>query len=237
MASIVQSGYPGYSAVNNYSSQHNAVKSSGRVTNTEQHDAAIALEKSGRLNLSQFGFINLPREVLFLQDERDVKVKATRLGDQVQSSSKSDLDEERSLKNLEGGEDENSQRVDPIKPRKERTSADGREVKKDAAGLVQDNDEQQANTKKLDVRDVSKKDINQKDVAAFAEQIKRAAPSENRETNAPRRSEDRRRAQTEHSKTDSAPRYSVVGSPSHVYRSVQATAEGDSSGQNLSVLA
>lgn len=103
MAAITQAAFPAYSATNNYSGAHTAVKSSGRVMNTEQHDAALAQERAGRFGLTQFGLVKLPREVLFLQNEMETRVKATRQGDQIQKSKETDSDNDRTLKSVEDG--------------------------------------------------------------------------------------------------------------------------------------
>lgn len=242
MAAIIQTGFPGYSAVNNTSGGPSAVKSAGRVTNVEQHDAALAAERSGKLNLTQFGLIKLPREVLILQDEKDAKIKGTRLGDQVQSSSKADLDEERTL--TRAADSDNPLKIDPLKPRKEKVDADERKAKEQNSQNGSENakvNKEADTTKKMDVPETAKKEINQQDVAAFAELVKsHAAPEKGRSEKT--RSDDLRRAATEAKSEDreeavAAPQPSVVGSPTVVYATVQNAADNTGGGENLSVLA
>lgn len=99
--SFISSVYPSYNNVTNYSGEHAAIKSAGTVHNGEQAQSLSALERAGHLSLTQFGLLRLPREVLFLQEERNAKVKTTKEGDEVASSNKSDLDEGRDLNKVD----------------------------------------------------------------------------------------------------------------------------------------
>ncbi|MBI3419048.1 MAG: hypothetical protein HY053_02810 [Proteobacteria bacterium] len=105
MTALINTVYPSYSNTANYSGTNAAVNSAGAVTNAEHYDTIIGLEREGQLGLSQFGLVKLPREVLFLQDERGAKVKATKQGDQVSSSTRSDLDEDRLIDKVKNGSD------------------------------------------------------------------------------------------------------------------------------------
>lgn len=245
MAALIQTGYPGYSAVNNTSAAPHAVKSAGRVNNAEQHEAVIATERAGKLNLTQFGLIKIPREVLFLQDESSAKVKNTLKGDQVQSSSKSDLDEERSLERAGEKDEDALLHLDPLKPRREKTDTPLRQdsgTKKAEDPFLTEKNAHETDTKKLDVREVTTKDASQQtatDFAAFAEA--EGAQEAARQHKADHDDEwrdspitDRVPARTE---THEPARASVVGTPNVVYQTVQDAAGANTSGQNLSVLA
>lgn len=97
MTTIFQTAYPLYNNIGNFSGGNGAVKSAAHVNSSATHDAGAARQNVGRLGLAQFGFIQLPREVLFLHDEKGAKVKATREADHVQAVSKTELDADRGL--------------------------------------------------------------------------------------------------------------------------------------------
>jgi hypothetical protein len=93
----VNTVFPTYNNTSNYTGVNSAIRSAGLVSNPEQAEAVASAERDGRLGLSQFAFIKIPREVLFLQDERGAKLKSSA----VASSTKSDLDEQRLLSKVE----------------------------------------------------------------------------------------------------------------------------------------
>src|SRR5215475_3245630 len=97
MALPINAVYPSYVDTSNFSGVNAAVRSAGLVSNVEQAEAVASAQRDGRLGLSQFAFLKVPREVLFLQDEKGAKLKSS----SVSSSSRSDMDEGRLLSKVE----------------------------------------------------------------------------------------------------------------------------------------
>jgi hypothetical protein len=91
--------YPSYSDPTNYSGVTSAVRSGGLITNPEHNEAVMALERTGRLGMTVFGLVQLPREVLMLQDERSAKTKAPT----VSSTTRTTSDEDRLLSKVDDG--------------------------------------------------------------------------------------------------------------------------------------
>jgi hypothetical protein len=114
MALPINAVFPAYANSSNYSGVNGAVHSAGLVNNVEQAEAVASAQRDGRLGLSQFAFIKIPREVLFLQDEKTAKLKSS----SVASSTKSDFDDERLLNKVEN-------------PHSTVTAIDGREGRTD----------------------------------------------------------------------------------------------------------
>jgi hypothetical protein len=99
MAALTNTVYPSYADPTNYSGANSVVRSGGLVTNPDQHEAVMALERTGRLGMTIFGLVQLPREVLMLQDERGAKTKAPNVSSATQTTS----DEDRLLSKVDDG--------------------------------------------------------------------------------------------------------------------------------------
>ncbi len=102
MAALIHSYFPVYNDVANYTGTGTAIRSAGIVGNAEQAATIAALQHGGGLPLSQFSLTKLPRNVLFLETEKSAKVKTSREGGEVTSTSQSDLDEDRALNKVQG---------------------------------------------------------------------------------------------------------------------------------------
>jgi hypothetical protein len=91
--------YPSYSDPTNYSGVNSATRSGGLITNPEHNETVMALERTGRLGMTLFGLVTLPRDVLMLQDERNAKIKAPN----VSSTTRTTPDEDRLLSKVDDG--------------------------------------------------------------------------------------------------------------------------------------
>ncbi len=230
MAAIINTVFPSFAAVGNYSGVNSGVRSAGIVQNIEQRDTIINLERQGKLGLTQFGLIKLPREVLILQDERDAKVRATRNGDQVTSSSKSDFDEGRTLDRVEDAENI-EHRVEAIKARQERSERNNNGVQAKAENAQQ----AQAKAAEIDNRDPRTRAPAPPAETRRTEEFAGLAAQRGTEARSEGAAPAKKREETR------ANRPTLAGPPSDVYAAVQeAVAAYVSSGneqQGLDVLA
>lgn len=210
--------YPSYNNVTNYSGVNSAIRSAGVVQNAEQSQEITALERDGRLNLSQYGLVKLPREVLQLQDERGAKVKSTVQGDQVQKSNKTDHDTDRSLAKAQDATD---QAVNALQGKSQNDASTGdKNSSKDGTTSTLNS---------VDAADSANKKINAKD---------NTATTQSNQDNQTSGQTDGATNDTTSSFTTAAPLTSVTGSPNTVYQTIQAGASSsDFRGQTLSVAA
>lgn len=210
MAAIINTVYPSYNNVSNYSGVNSAIRSAGVVRNIDQQQAILGLEREGRLGLSQFGLIKLPRDVLMLQDEREAKVRTTRQGDQVTSSSQSDLDEERDLNRVDDRGD-SILRVDAAKARRQKPSDSPRDENAALQADAQKQNTRQAG-EQADAKTTRKPD------GAFGQEFGSlfAKPADAK-SEAP--------AQTRKREEGRATRPSVTGSPNSIYATIQSNSQ------------
>jgi hypothetical protein len=213
MASLINASYPSYNYVANYSGAGSSIRSAGAIQNTEHRDTVAGLERAGKLALSQFGFISLPREVLFLQDERDAKIKGTRDSNIVASSNKSDLDEGRDLEKVDDHTDP-FRKVEAIKARKNRQQNAATASEDGEDGRVKDEGETRVREAAVKTAPAPAEESRDVFVAANAAM---PAPAETRHE--PVRTEKKRETEKH------AERASIVGAPVHVYAFIQSTTQ------------
>jgi hypothetical protein len=97
MSGITQTSPSSFSAVTAYANNSAPIKTDDASANAAKINAAKAIERNADVNLNRAGLINLPRDVVFAKDIQTTRVKATRQADQIQSSSKTDPDNDRIL--------------------------------------------------------------------------------------------------------------------------------------------
>lgn len=212
--SFISTVYPSYNNVTNYSGEHAAIKSAGTVHNGEQAQSLSALERAGHLGLTQFGLLRLPREVLFLQEERNAKVKTTKEGDEVASSNKSDLDEGRDLNKVDNNTGA-------------RKSLDNAKAKPDAFARVENNAAAQADDAQNALKQASDSQQAQKNASARPQFTTTAHVAEETAGSAFASENKAEAAKTErkNEKAGKPERPSVISLPTTTYATLQATTQ------------
>ncbi|HVY13292.1 MAG TPA: hypothetical protein VHB73_06995 [Alphaproteobacteria bacterium] len=220
MAALINTVYPSYNNTANYSGVGSAVKSAGAVINPEQYQTVLGLEREGRLGLSQFGLIKLPREVLFLQDERGAKVRGTRQGDQVASSTQSDMDEDRLASKVQDA----TSTVPGVTQKKKDATQQDIAAQPDAANAETAQDEA-ASASIATAKTAAK--AAEDPVSAFLSQIDNSFEG----------AKTARRNEREKDRKEQSFVPSVLGKGSSVYRGVASAPNAGLAGRHISVLA
>ncbi len=101
MTGTIITSSPAFAGAGNFGGVGAVVRAQPAAASGDQASAIAALESEGRLNLTQVGFLKVPRDVLFLQGEREAKVRLSLHGDRVASSNESEFDEERDLSRVD----------------------------------------------------------------------------------------------------------------------------------------